>query len=445
MPSVRLLLVVFGVWLLSSVLIGMAVGRLLRRRELEDRPWRTSVDPAGHRTGRTVRVRRPTERPGVLRPAAWLVAAAVFAIPPTVAMSEDAVPGDVLYPVKLMLEDARLALETEAADRVTLQLEFAARRLGELDKVLDRGGSPAATAELTRRLRRLTRTAASELRWVRAEPGDLVARDQVEAVLATQIRTLRELLDRRCSGVSRAACAGVRQSAVASRRLLGDVRSHRHRVTVRSRSRRPTDIAVGPTPPPPTALVGPSDAPQRTDGAARRSAPAAPVTAAPAEQDGEDAGARGTPPRSAPRPASGPALATGPVRTSPPQSETATQPPSSPTPSPTPTTAPPAAAAPPTEPATPTPTSPTTPTRETTEPAPEPTPTPEPSPAPQPTPTPTPEATPTPAPPPVDDSGSSETEPPPDTETEPAADTETEPPPAPETEPTASPQLPHAS
>ncbi|CAN5190408.1 hypothetical protein BH20ACT9_BH20ACT9_20440 [soil metagenome] len=454
MPSARLLLIVFGVWLLSSVLIGMVVGRLLRRRELEDRPWRASVGPPGRRGGgRTVTVRTPAQRPSVVRPVAWLVAAMVFAIPPTVAVSEDAVPGDVLYPLKLMLEDARLALETEAADRVTLQLEFAARRLGELDKVLDRDAPPAVTAELSRRLRRLTRAAASELRWVSAAPGDLVARDQVEAVLASQIKTLGELLGGRCGGVPGAACAGVHETVAASRELLGDVRTHRNRVTVRSRSRRPTDIAVGPTPPPPTTLAAPSDTTEPTDGPARPSAPAAPSTAA----DNAPTAGPGTAPPEARRRAAGPTLPTGPVPAAPPRSETTSRPPSSPAPTRT-TGAPPTAAASPTEPGTPTPTPPTTPT-----PAPEPTPatptptpapeTPTPSPPPEPSPTPTPEPTPTPTPTPdttptppaEDDSGTTETEAPPATETEPAPATETEPSPATETEPTASPELPQAS
>ncbi|MDP8978683.1 MAG: DUF5667 domain-containing protein, partial [Actinomycetota bacterium] len=262
MPSVHLLLIVLGAWLVSSVLIGMVVGRLLRRREEADRPWRASTGSAGNRgPGRTVTVRTPARRrSGLVRSLAWLLAAAVLVIPPGVALSEDALPGDVLYPLKLALEEARLALETDTADRVTLQLELAARRLQELNRVMD--GAPAeVTGELTRRLRRFTRAAASELRWVRAEPGDLVARDQVEAALAAHIEALGDLWDERCARDPDGSCAGVRETMAASRELLGDVRAHRERVAVRSRSRRPTDIEVGPTPPPPAAPAKPSDPP----------------------------------------------------------------------------------------------------------------------------------------------------------------------------------------
>ena len=50
--------------------------------------------------------------------------------------STDALPGDVLYPVKTGIEDARLGLSGDEAD-VDLLLEFTGRRLGEIDELIE--------------------------------------------------------------------------------------------------------------------------------------------------------------------------------------------------------------------------------------------------------------------------------------------------------------------
>lgn len=56
-------------------------------------------------------------------------------------------PNDVLYPVKRTIEQARLAFAPDSASSGDLRLEFAAERLAEVQRLIDRGrGSEAAIA-----------------------------------------------------------------------------------------------------------------------------------------------------------------------------------------------------------------------------------------------------------------------------------------------------------
>lgn len=51
-------------------------------------------------------------------------------------------PGDTLYPVKITLEKTHLALVTNDADRVELQIEFAQKRVAEFDKIVSKPEAP---------------------------------------------------------------------------------------------------------------------------------------------------------------------------------------------------------------------------------------------------------------------------------------------------------------
>jgi hypothetical protein len=57
----------------------------------------------------------------------------------TAMAAQSALPGDVLYPVKMTLEQTRLSLARSAAVRAQLQLEFAERRLGEVEGLIAEG------------------------------------------------------------------------------------------------------------------------------------------------------------------------------------------------------------------------------------------------------------------------------------------------------------------
>lgn len=57
----------------------------------------------------------------------------------TARASEDSLPGDVLYPVKTGLEQARLAVTTSPPERLNLYLQYADRRLREANALLEVG------------------------------------------------------------------------------------------------------------------------------------------------------------------------------------------------------------------------------------------------------------------------------------------------------------------
>lgn len=57
----------------------------------------------------------------------------------TALAAQSALPGDALYSVKTTLEQTRLSLARDAADRAQLQLEFAELRLGEIEALIAEG------------------------------------------------------------------------------------------------------------------------------------------------------------------------------------------------------------------------------------------------------------------------------------------------------------------
>ena len=64
------------------------------------------------------------------------------------AASQNAYPGDHLYPLKLVIESARLKVATSPRDHVALQIEFANRRLKELSVLTNRPGTNLPAAEI---------------------------------------------------------------------------------------------------------------------------------------------------------------------------------------------------------------------------------------------------------------------------------------------------------
>jgi hypothetical protein len=57
----------------------------------------------------------------------------------TVMASQSALPGDRLYPIKTSLEQTRTSLSRDGADRADLYIEFAGKRLQELEQLIAEG------------------------------------------------------------------------------------------------------------------------------------------------------------------------------------------------------------------------------------------------------------------------------------------------------------------
>ncbi|MGD9142950.1 MAG: DUF5667 domain-containing protein, partial [Dehalococcoidia bacterium] len=56
----------------------------------------------------------------------------------TAYAAQDSLPGETLYPVKTFTEDFRVWLETNEEAEVALELEFAEKRLGEMERLVDK-------------------------------------------------------------------------------------------------------------------------------------------------------------------------------------------------------------------------------------------------------------------------------------------------------------------
>ncbi len=186
--------------------------------------------PEGEEAEREVRARtrRRAGRAGALRRslvagAAALVVLFVVGGPATVVMAQNAQPGDALWPVKLRIEDLRLALESDPDRDVALRLEFASRRVEELGSLLTRGEDADIMRRVTENLMRHTEEALGGLAGLHPmEAMKLLGR--VELALAEQVDVLQGLADTACGGEgpgpSPSACYGLRMALGNSHQAL---------------------------------------------------------------------------------------------------------------------------------------------------------------------------------------------------------------------------------
>jgi diguanylate cyclase (GGDEF)-like protein len=165
----------------------------------------------------SARVRRPRRRRGLVRyAAAALVTLALVAGPATVVMAENARPGEALWTVKLWVEDARLILERDDGKDVALRLEFAARRVGDLQYLAVRKGSASLMTEVTENLTSHLEGATLTYRRLAADRVAMPAlRSQIRMFLEQSTEVLRGLVAAACGGEGdrqgppEAACAGL--------------------------------------------------------------------------------------------------------------------------------------------------------------------------------------------------------------------------------------------
>lgn len=104
--------------------------------------------------------------------------------------ADDAVPGDILYPVKTLVEDARLLLADEEAD-VDLLLEFLDERLAEIGILLDEGDLEdlsAAFSGYENRAQQLGQLMS------RIQPEDPLAGDALQTMLQSRLQEQAELM-----------------------------------------------------------------------------------------------------------------------------------------------------------------------------------------------------------------------------------------------------------
>ena len=109
----------------------------------------------------------------------------------SVSAAEQAVPGDLLFPIKLVSEQTRLALTTDKRDKVRLKGEFVNRRVDEIKKIAqtDVSKKPERLKEATEILRRDLDTVKNQLTDVsqdkpaeRVEVAKLIDKASTDAV-----------------------------------------------------------------------------------------------------------------------------------------------------------------------------------------------------------------------------------------------------------------------
>ena len=185
-------------------------------------------DGVSRRTGRgRARGRRSLGRRVVMYSAAALVALALVGGPATMVMAENAQPGQLLYPLKLRIEEARLMLEPSREKDLALRLEFAARRVTELQLVMATGSQRSLVATVTANLSEHTKVAVDTATDLVAEqPGTGALVLHVQAVLGNNTQVLEALVAAACQGVGgppappAAACDGLQRALGNSSKAL---------------------------------------------------------------------------------------------------------------------------------------------------------------------------------------------------------------------------------
>lgn len=106
--------------------------------------------------------------------------------------ADRALPNDVLYPAKLVLEDVRIALVLDGAHRGQAHLEQARDRVAEAEAVAV-GGDQAAAAQALTKAGEAARSGANQLLRAYMDAGDAGALEQLAAFTGEQQRRLNEL------------------------------------------------------------------------------------------------------------------------------------------------------------------------------------------------------------------------------------------------------------
>ena len=108
----------------------------------------------------------------------------------TVAAAQSSMPDDLLYPVKLLSEDARLDMAGDPDDALQLSLEFASRRMIEIQTMLQGGEVPpdAVILRLQAQVENAMRLAVNQ-----SDDKAVMALNQIREQLRIQTETMAQL------------------------------------------------------------------------------------------------------------------------------------------------------------------------------------------------------------------------------------------------------------
>jgi hypothetical protein len=127
-----------------------------------------------------------------------------------VGAANASLPGDLLYPLKTTVEDARLALASAPEHQVDLALQFVKERVEEIQALADAGQQVPNTA--TARLERHIEQALEQAAWVTDEKMDGIL-SQIARHTRTQAQLLEQKQAQVASTVPQQARAALEQAA----------------------------------------------------------------------------------------------------------------------------------------------------------------------------------------------------------------------------------------
>jgi hypothetical protein len=112
-----------------------------------------------------------------------------------VALAADSVPGDILYPLKLAVEDVRLLLSFDPGQEADLAMSFATERVREMERLVLRGEQvPDSTvARMTRQMERaMAEIALAQPKEVPALLQRLMERTQTQLHVLQRLQTMAQ-------------------------------------------------------------------------------------------------------------------------------------------------------------------------------------------------------------------------------------------------------------
>jgi hypothetical protein len=136
---------------------------------------------------KVVSFKRDSMRRLMFRAVAAVLIAVIFVSGGTAWASEDALPGETLYPVKRFVEDTRLTLATSQNAEIELRTEFAQRRLDEFKQLLAKGDvNLDIMQDVNHEIGQLQRLSSSD-----ASRLDLISLTQAQQSLLTEAQQIR--------------------------------------------------------------------------------------------------------------------------------------------------------------------------------------------------------------------------------------------------------------
>lgn len=95
----------------------------------------------------------------------------VFSAMTTIGMSQNTMPGNILYPVKIIGENVQLSLTAKVEDKTRLEMEFAGRRIEELNKLV--AANKLSPADLDEKINKVSSKLQNNIQTVNTHLAEL--------------------------------------------------------------------------------------------------------------------------------------------------------------------------------------------------------------------------------------------------------------------------------